>query len=74
MKAKSAARQLAQFATFWQHTTILPLTDAVFDQGADLWVATHQSGRPQKDADLLIAATALVNGLILVTGNTADFS
>lgn len=31
-------------------------------------------GRPQKDADLLIAATALEHSLSLVTGNTADFS
>lgn len=31
-------------------------------------------GRPQKDADLFIAATALEHDHVLVTGNIADFS
>ncbi|HXF53040.1 MAG TPA: hypothetical protein VNK52_02845, partial [Hyphomicrobiaceae bacterium] len=48
--------------------------DAIFDRAADLWVATHQAGRPQKDADLIIAATAPEHGLTLVTGNSAHFS
>ena len=74
LKAKNATRQLQQFATFCQHSLILPLTDAIFDRAAELWVSTHAIGRPQKDADLLIAATALEHGLALVTGNTADFS
>jgi hypothetical protein len=30
--------------------------------------------RTQKDADLLIAATAMEHGLVLVSGNTSDFS
>src|SRR5258708_2378934 len=51
-----------------------PITDAIFDHAADLWVAAHALGRPQKDGDLLIAATALEHGRVLVTGNTADFS
>lgn len=74
LKAKSATRQLQQFSTFCQHSQILPLTDAIFDRAADLWVTAHAAGRPQKDADLLIAATALEHGLSLVTGNTTDFS
>jgi len=74
LKAKNATRQLQQFATFCQHSLILPLTDAIFDRAADLWVATHAAGRPKKDADLLIAATALEHGLVLVSGNTVDFS
>src|ERR1043166_2629216 len=52
LKAKAAARQLAQFATFCGHSAILPLTDAIFDRAADLWVTTHAAGRPMKDADL----------------------
>jgi tRNA(fMet)-specific endonuclease VapC len=68
LKAKGATRQLAQFETFCHQSLILPLTDGIFDSAADLWVTTHASGRPQKDAELLIAATALVHGLTLVTG------
>jgi tRNA(fMet)-specific endonuclease VapC len=74
LKPKSAGRQLQQFATFCQHCQVLPLSDAIFDRAADLWVSTHAAGRPKKDADLLIAATALEHGFTLVTGNSADFS
>jgi tRNA(fMet)-specific endonuclease VapC len=74
LKAKSASRQLQQFATFCQHCQILPVTDGIFDRAADLWAATHAVGRPRKDADHLIAATALEHGLTLVTGNAIDFS
>jgi tRNA(fMet)-specific endonuclease VapC len=74
LKAKNATKQLQRFAVFCRHSNILPLTDAIFDRAADLWVTTHAVGRPKKDADLLIAATALEHGLNLATGNTQDFS
>jgi tRNA(fMet)-specific endonuclease VapC len=74
LKAKGAVRQLAQLATFCAHSTILPVTDPIFDRAADLWVICRAAGRPQKDADLLIGATALEHGLTLATGNAADFS
>lgn len=41
---------------------------------ADLWVTGRKSGLVPKDADLIIAATALGHGRTLVTGNTAHFS
>ena len=47
---------------------ILPITDAIaLDWGR---IAAE---RPRGDADGLIAATAIVHGLILVTRNVADF-
>jgi tRNA(fMet)-specific endonuclease VapC len=74
LKAKGALRQLGRFQIFCQYSLILPLTNSVFDRAADLWASSHAAGRPQKDADLLIGATALEHGLTLVSGNTADFS
>jgi tRNA(fMet)-specific endonuclease VapC len=74
LKAKNATKQLHRFQVFCQHSNVLPITDAIFDRAADLWVATHAVGRPKKDADLLIAATVLEHGLILSTGNTQDYS
>jgi tRNA(fMet)-specific endonuclease VapC len=74
LKDKGAARQLRQFATFCEHSLILPVTDAVFDRAAGLWVTARKGGLPKRDADLLIAATALEHWLGLVTGNTAHFS
>src|SRR5438045_107195 len=48
LKAKGATRQLTQFATFCAHSLIVPVTDAVFDRGADLWVSAHAGGRRRR--------------------------
>ena len=40
----------------------------------DLKVALEQAGTPAPDADLKIAASAISNGMILVTRNTKDFT
>lgn len=74
LKEKRAARQVARFDQFCAHSTILPVTEAVFDRAIDLWVHGRQGGHPCQDADLLIAATALEHGLTLATGNTPHFA
>lgn len=51
-----------------------PLTDAIFNRAEDLWVLARKGGHPHGDADLIIAATALEHGRVLVTGNTAHFA
>jgi tRNA(fMet)-specific endonuclease VapC len=68
-KAKGAIRQFQQFLAFCQQAVILPVTDAILDRTADLWATASLAGRPRNDADLIIAATALEHGMILVTGN-----
>jgi tRNA(fMet)-specific endonuclease VapC len=73
-KAQKATTQLARFQTFCGNSLILPVTDAVFDRAADLWAMAYQTGRPRADTDLIIAATAIENGRVLVTGNGAHFS
>ncbi len=70
---KQATRQLANFEVFCGHSLILPLTDAIFDRAAVLWSVSRQGGHPRSDADLMIAATAIENGLALVTGNSRHF-
>lgn len=74
LKEKAATQQLQRFAVFCQHSLIIALTDSILDRAADLWVAARKAGHPKKDADLIIAATALGHGRSLVTGNVADFS
>lgn len=71
---KKAAVQAQRFALFVQHSVVLPITDAILDETADLWVAGRAGGQPHGDADLIIAATALESGRVLVTGNTAHFA
>ena len=67
-KERNASTQLLRFLT------VLPLTDAIFDRAADLWVTARQGGHPTGDADLLIAATALEHNRHLITGNTPHFA
>jgi predicted nucleic acid-binding protein len=73
LKEKQAAKQLARFTTFCQRSLILPITEAMLDRAADLWVAARRGGHPGRDADLIIAATALEHNRALVTGNTPHF-
>lgn len=74
LKAKGATRQLTQFGMFCRHSLVLPVTDGILDRAADLWVTANRAGHPRNDADLVIAATALEHGLVLVTGNTTHFA
>ena len=74
LKAKKATKQLGKFKTFCQHSAISDVTIPVLERAADLWVMGRNGGHPHKDADLIIAATALENGRNLVTGNNADFA
>ncbi len=71
---KQAAAQLRKFTVFCQQSLVLPVSDGVFDRAADLWVLAGRQGRPRSDADMLIAATALEYGRVLVTGNASHFS
>jgi predicted nucleic acid-binding protein len=71
---KNAVRQLAQFRVFCQSSVILTVTNDVLENAARLWTEGRKRGLSPKDADLVIAATALENGRSLVTGNTSHFS
>jgi tRNA(fMet)-specific endonuclease VapC len=73
-KQAGASTQLARFAVLCGHSLVIPLTDPIFDRAADLWVLARQGGHPCGDADLLIAATALIHQRRLVTGNAAHFA
>jgi len=52
---------------------ILPFDRMVADTYAGLVVELQNAGRPKPAIDLMIAATALHHGLILVTLNIKDF-
>jgi tRNA(fMet)-specific endonuclease VapC len=71
---QKAYAQVARFGKFCQQAIVFPISDPVLDRAADLWVFGRQSGFPHEDADLIIAATALEYGRVLVTGNTNHFS
>src|SRR5438128_980471 len=74
MKATQATRQLADFLKTMSTSDVFPVSMPVLMHAADLWVDANAGGHPKDDADLIIAATALETGRMLVTGNTSHFA
>ena len=73
MRSTGATRQLNSFLKIADTSEILPISLAVLMRGADLWAEAVQKGHPRNDADIIIAATALEEKRVLVTGNTGHF-
>lgn len=73
LKDKNAPTQLARFERFCLRHQILAITEEIIVLAADLWVGLKRTGRLIGDNDIIIAATALHHGLILVTRNVAHF-
>jgi len=71
---RKAAARLSRFDLFCGRSTVFPITDDVLDRTAELWADARSRGLPDNDADLIIAATALIENRTLVTGNLAHFS
>ena len=70
---KNASSKLNAFDALCQGVQIFPITSEVLIRAADLWVAGRKGGFAHRDADLIIAATALEHGRTLITGNTTHF-
>lgn len=66
------AKQLQEIAFVCKRFRILPITSAL-ERYARLRVRLEQKGEPIDDFDLLIASTALSEGLTLVTHNLRHF-
>ena len=73
LKAKQAVRQIAVFDAFCVRNKILTITDDVILQAAETYADLYRRGELIGDADILIAATALVNGFRVVTNNEEHF-
>lgn len=69
LKAKNATRQIENFQLFSLKLNILPLNDSVVVKAAEIYADLKQAGKIIGDADILIAATAIVNGYRLSTNN-----
>lgn len=73
LKARRTTRQIACFEQRCQQSVVLPITDEIIIQAADLYALLHQEGQLISDADILIAATALKHNLVMVTENVDHF-
>ncbi len=73
LKAKKALVEIAAFEKLCAVSEVLPLTDAIVQRAAGIYGGLHQQGQLIGDADILIAATTMDNGLICVTNNENHF-
>ena len=74
LKTKEALSQIAIFEDRCQKSYVYPLTDNIIIEASDIYAHLYKQGRLISDADILIAATALVHNLTLVTGNVEHFN
>lgn len=58
----------------WFAGRILPVTEAIAEQWGSLAAVSKQQGRPLAVVDGILAASALVHDLTLVTRNVKDFA
>jgi tRNA(fMet)-specific endonuclease VapC len=70
----NAVRQLADFNQFCTDYEVLFLDDIeIIEKACEIHADLKRKGMPIQDADVLIASTAIISGLILVT-NDSDMS
>jgi tRNA(fMet)-specific endonuclease VapC len=72
--ATGASQQLARFLQIAGNSEVVPVSLTILRRAADLWAAATRGGHSRDDADLIIAASALEVGRVLVTGNTAHYT
>lgn len=74
LKAIGATTRLRAFNKLCALNRVLPLTDEIVVEAADIYAGLRSRGALIGDADTLIAATALVHGLVIVTNNESHFN
>jgi len=74
LKVRNSLMQAEQFEGFCAVCDILPITEEVVVRAADMYASLYKIGRLIGDADILIAATALTQGLAVVTNNIDHFN
>lgn len=73
LKSQFPERSQGQQQEFFNRFVSLPFDDAAVPHYASVRAYLEKRGMPIGSNDLLIAATALAHGLILVTHNTGEF-
>lgn len=61
------------FDRFLRHSTVLPVTETVARRAGEMRAQLAARGQTREQPDMLIAATAQVHALTLVTRNVRDF-
>ena len=74
LRHSTPGRLLNAYQAGLQQVRVVNLDDAVAHQGARLSVQLRRQGRQMSTTNLILAATALVHGLTLVTHATGTFN
>jgi len=74
MRANAPPRRMDSLQHLLSDVNVLDVTGVVAQQFGRARAELMDVGRPAPDLDLLIAATAMVHGLTLVTHNVQDFA
>ncbi len=72
--ATGARQRQMLFFDLLNTSDVFGVTIQILLRAAELWAEGERNGYPHEDADLIIAATALVHSRVLVTGNADHFS
>ena len=74
LRASAPPKRLSDLEDLLNGMTIIPLAMAEARSFGEVRAALFDAGTPAPEMDLLIAATALVHGLTLVTHNTQHYA
>lgn len=74
LRANTPPKFLQEWPRFQQQIHLLPLDDAIAEKAGEVGASLLDQGLTVATPDLLIAATALVHNLTLVTHNTSDYA
>ena len=73
LKAVEATRRIDGFELFCADSIVIPLTDDAIVWAAEVYAALRSRGEIITDADILIAASALVHRFGIATNNVRHF-
>jgi tRNA(fMet)-specific endonuclease VapC len=74
LRSNAPPERLQGVQELLKDVVLLEITEDVACQFGQLRASLLDAGRPTPEMDLWIAATALVNGLVVVTHNVQDFA
>lgn len=74
LKAKQATKQIESFEVFCENNLIIPFTDTIICQASDIYGELKRTGKIIGDADILIASTALILDIPVITNNEKHFN
>jgi tRNA(fMet)-specific endonuclease VapC len=74
LRAKASPKRLQSLLELLNDVTVLTVEEAVARRFGEVNAGLLDAGRTSPGLDLVIASTALVHGLTLVTHNTRDYA